>query len=206
VHIVHGDLAMPAASSLGVLSGTFHPVTAAHLALARSALANVTRVLFVMPERLPHKEYEGVGLDARLDLLCQAAGEDCRFAVATTKGGLFTEIAAECRSHLGGNCDLWFLCGRDAAERFVCWNYGDAGGIHQQLEQFGLLVAPRQGRYDPPPALAGRIQPLSLPGGWDAVSATEVRHRIARGEPWRHLVPAAVADQVARLYSRAPIL
>jgi hypothetical protein len=41
---------------------------------------------------------------------------------------------------------------------------------------------------------------LELDGEFDHVSASEVRRRIAAGEDWEHLVPAAVRDRVRRLY------
>jgi nicotinic acid mononucleotide adenylyltransferase len=36
---------------------------------------------------------------------------------------------------------------------------------------------------------------------WDAVSATEVRRRIAAGEPWQALVPSPIARLVEDFYS-----
>jgi nicotinic acid mononucleotide adenylyltransferase len=68
------------------------------------------------------------------------------------------------------------------------------------IEEFGLLVAARRGEYAPPPNLAHSIGCLELDGDFDHVSATEVRRRIAAGEDWEHLVPAAVRERVRRLY------
>jgi nicotinic acid mononucleotide adenylyltransferase len=42
---------------------------------------------------------------------------------------------------------------------------------------------------------------LELPGEFDHVSATEVRTRIARGEPWEHLVPPAIRGRVREIYA-----
>jgi len=41
---------------------------------------------------------------------------------------------------------------------------------------------------------------LQLDAIYDAVSATEVRRRIAEGQAWRGLVPETIADAVERLY------
>jgi nicotinic acid mononucleotide adenylyltransferase len=95
---------------------------------------------------------------------------------------------------------LFFLCGRDAAERIVNWDYGEPGAIVEQLREYRLLVAPRAGRYEPPPALCARIQALPIPGGYDEVSASEVRVKIARGERWEHLVPEPIVPLVRKIY------
>src|SRR5215472_9245254 len=84
-------------ATLGVLPGTFNPPTRAHLALGRAALAHCDEVLFVLPRALPHKDFEGVGFEARLRLLQAAVADEARFAAASSDGGLFLEIARECR-------------------------------------------------------------------------------------------------------------
>lgn len=185
---------------IGVLPGAFNPVTVAHLALARAAAAHVDQVLFVLPRAFPHKEYSGAEFAARADLLLSLAAGSAFFSVACANGGLFIEIARECRALYEGSIRVSILCGRDAAERVVNWDYGAPGAIETMLSEFDLLVAARRGEYAPPPELAHAIGCLELDGAFDHVSATEVRRRIAAGEEWQHLVPAAVRDQVARLY------
>jgi nicotinic acid mononucleotide adenylyltransferase len=68
------------------------------------------------------------------------------------------------------------------------------------LRRFDLLVAARQGDYCPPAEFECAIQALELHGEFDDVSASEVRERIVRGETWEHLVPAAIREQVRRIY------
>ncbi len=185
---------------IGILPGAFNPVTVAHLALARAALARVDEVVFVLPRRFPHKEYTGAGFEARAALLQALAIGSSSLSVAAADGGLFIEIARECRAAYGGSVRLSILCGRDAAERIVHWNYGEPRAIDKMLDEFDLLVAARHGEYAPPPRLAHAIDLLELDGDFDHVSASEVRQRIAAGGAWEHLVPAAVRDQVGRLY------
>ncbi len=187
-------------SRLGVLAGAFHPPTRAHLALARAALGLVDEVVFVLPRRFPHKRYEGVGLEDRLRLVLAATDGEPRFSVAVSEGGLFIEIARECREAYGPEVEIWFLCGRDAAERIVNWDYGEPGAFARQLEIYGLVVAPRGGYYEPPPEYRDRIRPLPLEGGYDEVSSTAVREAIRSGRPWEHLVPEAIVAGVRRLY------
>src|SRR5579883_3280544 len=173
-------------SRLGVLPGTFNPITVAHLALARSALAHVDEVLFVLPEILPHKHYTGASFPERIEMLQAATAGEPRWSVATAEGGLFVEIAEECRAAYGVDIRLSFLCGRDAAER---------------IAGFDLLVAPRQGAWTPETGHP-RIQELAIETGHDHVSASEVRRRIASGEPWEHLVPEPVREAARRIYAR----
>jgi len=188
---------------LGILAGTFNPPTRAHLALARAALERVDEVLFALPRRFPHKSYEGASFEDRVRMLEAALQGQDRCSIASTEGGLFIEIARECRSAYPPDTELFFICGRDAAERILKWDYGRPGAIHEQLQEFQLLVAPRGGAWQPPPELAHRIHPLSLEGDYEEVSATEVRRRIRAGEPWRHLAPEAIAGMVEEIYSPA---
>jgi nicotinate-nucleotide adenylyltransferase len=189
-----------AAGRLGVLPGTFNPPTRAHLALATAALARVDEVLFVLPAALPHKNWEAAGFAERLRLLERALDGAPRFSLAVSDGGLFIDIARECRAAYPGPLELFFLCGRDAAERIACWDYPDPGGFAGQLREYRLLVAPRGGIWVPPPDLSEWIEPLDAGSGSEGVSSTEVRGRIARGEPWEHLVPEAITPLVRELY------
>ncbi len=191
-----------AARQLAVLPGTFNPPTLAHLALADAALTVTGEVLFVLPRAFPHKPYEGASFDERVEMLGAALADRPRCSIAASDGGLFIDIARECRRVYRGGVELYFVCGRDAAERIVGGDYGARESIHEQFREYRLLVAPREGRYQPPAGLEGFIQPLEGPAECDEISASIVRERIARGEPWRHLVPETIADLVERIYSQ----
>lgn len=188
-------------SRLAVLPGAFNPVTVAHLELACAALPLVDEVVFVLPRELPHKEYLGASFAERVEMLEAAVRGHPRFSIAAVDHGLFVEIAQECREAYAGDVRLTFLCGRDAAERIAGWDYGRPGAFAEMLGQFDLLVAGRSGEYMPAPEFRHAIHSLPLSGDLDRVSATDVRDRIARGERWEHLVPAAIHAHVARIYS-----
>ena len=186
---------------LGILPGAFNPPTRAHLALA-SAASHMDEILFVLPRELPHKRYTGVTFDERLDLILKAVGDEARFSVAASEGGLFIEIARECREFYGEETALTFLCGRDAAERIVNWDYGHKGAFRAMLHEFQMLVASRNGNYVPPAELERSIHALELSENCDHIAATEVRERIGQDETWRELVPDSIVDEVHALYSR----
>lgn len=183
---------------LAILAGSFNPPTRAHLALAEAALTFADEVLFVLPKVFPHKEYVGASLDQRLRMLRTATAANRNWSIGIADQGLFIEIANEAKPHFP-HSELWFVCGRDAAERIAAWDYGNPAAFAKMLEVFGLLVARRQGEYIPPPELAERIKPLAFES-YDEHSSTEVRERIGRGDPWRHLAPESIANEIEKIY------
>lgn len=182
---------------IGVLAGAFNPVTRAHVALVEAALKVVDEAVCVVPRTYPHKEFHGASLEHRVEMLRLASN---LYRVELTEGGLFIDIARELR-RAQPESEIYFICGRDAAERIVTWEYGDPGALENMFEQFHLLVAARQGAYNPPEHLQRRIHSLSLPRNFDEVSSTEIRRRISAGEPWQDLVPEPIVDLVRGIYS-----
>jgi len=186
--------------TVGVVAGSFNPLTIAHEELVYAAGFHVDEVVCVVPGLLPHKEYFGATLEQRVQMLAMSElMPPC--SIATSERGLFIEIARECREHFGPEVRLLFVCGRDAAERILTWDYGRPGAVEEMLGEFELLVAPRGGHFDPPAKFRGRIHTLHVKSGHEDVSSTEVRERIARGERWEHLVPEGIRERVREIYS-----
>jgi nicotinate-nucleotide adenylyltransferase len=187
-------------NKVGILAGSFNPPTVAHLELARAASHSVDLIVCVVPRVLPHKDYCGATLQQRMDML-DTAGLAIPHSIASSAQGLFIDIARECRGHFGAEAQLSFICGRDAAERILKWDYGRAGVVEEMLREFELLVAPRDGHFSAPEEYRDRVHALQVGSGTEEVSSTEVRERIARGEPWEHLVPEAIRARVREIYS-----
>jgi len=183
---------------LAVLPGSFNPPTIAHIELARTAKSLVDEVVFVLPQSFPHKEYFGASLTERVELLKAA---DHQASIATTEGGLYIEIARDFSTHFGPGTTISLLCGRDAAERILTWEYGREGVVEEILAEFELLVAPRDGDFQSPGQWAHRIRKLEVSSDLDEISSTELRERIARGHAWEHLVPEQIAERVRKIYS-----
>lgn len=183
---------------LGILAGTFNPPTCAHLALAEAALAHVDRVLLTLPGVLPHKSWEGASREQREQMLTCVTEAREEFGAAVSDGGLFIDMVREARQ-LYPDAAFALVCGRDAAERIVGWDYGQPGAIYELLREFSLLVAPRQGSYEPPPSIRHAVQHLEG-CRFDADSSTRVRETLRGGEDWRRLVPPEIAESVARIY------
>ena len=178
--------------TVGILAAAFNPPTLAHLALAQSALTVVEEVVLALPSRLPHKDFSGATLEQRIEMLhCVVEARD-RLSAGVAEGGLFAEIAREAREHYP-NAAIYLICGRDAADRILGWDYGEPGFVEQMLREFSLLVAPRDGSYTPPLQYRHAIRELPLPN-FDECSSTR-----ARAGEWT-LVPAEIVEQVQRIY------
>jgi nicotinate-nucleotide adenylyltransferase len=209
---------------IGVIAGAFNPVTRAHVALAEAARVHVDELVFAIPREFPHKEFSGASLDHRIEMLrrvCEhsAFGHPlCEARVEITDGGLFIDIAREVRRSRPDS-EIFIVCGRDAAERMVAWNYdeprgrpnvsggrsNDSGALERIFQEMHLLVADRQGAYHPPDHLRTHIHSLALPPHFDDISSSEIRRRMAAGEPWEHFVPETIVDLVRKIYGALEI-
>lgn len=184
---------------LALLPGSFHPITNAHLELARAALQFADHVWFVLPRSFPHKAYDQVTLRDRLELI-QGAIDDPRIAAVISEGGLFIEMVRECRRRFPTIEQIYVVCGRDAAERIVSWVYDGIEPIEEQLEEYELLVAARNGEFRPPDFIAHRIHIMRMAKSYDQISATALREMIRQGSGWEEFTPARIHDRVRELY------
>ena len=185
---------------VGILPGAFNPVTNAHIALAEASIEQhrLDQIVFLLPEVFPHKAYAGASFEERLTLLQAALSDEPRWAIASSERGLFVEIAEAVREDYGPGVDIYLICGRDAAERIVNWDYGDGPDFAKQLRQFQMLVGSRGQGYDVPARYQELIHRVELPLWLSEVSATAVRQAVIRNEAWEQLVPAAVADEIVK--------
>ncbi len=193
-------------SRLAVLSGTFNPPTRAHLALAERALEElaVAEVLFVLPEIPPHKRQLEASLEDRATMLVLAIGGHAKFSAAVATDGLFADIYEAVAPHYPAATRVFFLTGRDAAERILLhWPYPDPQkALAKMFGRFEFAVAERHGRFRTPvnsvaAQYGPRIHSLSMPSGYEAVSASLARQRVARGERIDDLVPQEVSSYIA---------
>ena len=179
---------------VGILPAAFNPVTLAHLEMARQGVRQygLDEVLFLLPRIFPHKTYTGAGFEQRVEMLQAALAGEPQFSIGSTDQGLFLDIARACRPVYDPGAELFFLCGRDAAERIVHWDYGTGPPFAGQLQEFQMLVAPRGGPYAVPPEYAGRIHLLDLGPEFEQYSSTAAREGV------EHFVPLAVARIIRR--------
>ena len=177
IRFVEGKLT--AQKRLGVLPAAFHPPTVAHVALADAAQKRfaLEQVVFALPETLPHKRLDRGEFAQRLEWLKLLVRGDAARLAASCERSLVGEIVREFRAQVPASVELCVIGGRDAAERFVSWDYGGAPSFDEQLRHFRLLVGSRGGAYVPATRHAGRIHPFEISPDYDAVSATAVREQ-----------------------------
>ena len=184
--------------TVGLLGGAFDPPHVGHVALARAALERfpLERLVVLVVADPGHKGVEAPA-EARLAL-----------AEAAFAGLAEVRLDAHARTVESLRASAWddplFVVGADEFAGFLSWTEPDA-----VLDLARLAVGTRPGypRERLETVLAGLRRPdrvvffdiEPLP-----VSSTEVRERVARGEPIDGLVPAGVAALIGelRLYLR----
>ena len=193
-------MAEPGARRVAIFPGAWNPPTIAHVSIARAALSWADEVVWLLPERFPHKSFEGAPAADRQLMLRILAETEPRFSAAVSETNLHIEMARETLQTYGSGVEVGIICGRDAVERIATWDYGRPGVFEEMLAEHPLLVAARQGDYQPPPSLASRIQALHPQGNFDEVSSSEVRRMIASGDNWQRFVPRILVPHVARAF------
>lgn len=204
---------------IGVFGGTFDPIHHGHLLLARCCLvqAQLDEVRFVPAAHQPHKPHgpRASGAD-RLAMIELATADEPRFvasAIELDRGGVsYTIDTLRTIRAEAPTAELFFLMGADSLADLPAWR--EASAI---CELATPLVVRRAGHAEPDyealaplasPArrAAIRSQQVDMPA--TPISSSEIQRRIAVGEPWRELTPAAVARYIVAhgLYgaSRAP--
>ncbi len=179
----------------GVFGGTFDPPHVGHVALARAAVAELglERLVVLVVEDPGHKRTETPSA-TRLALARLAFEEIPGVEVELERHARTVDSLEERRPE-----DAVFVIGSDELADLPRWKRPE-----RVLELVRLAVAMRPGVPDeqlhdaharlpsPDRILFFDLDPM-------AVSSTEVRERVARGEPIDGLVPPAVAAEIERL-------
>ncbi|WP_149193882.1 nicotinate-nucleotide adenylyltransferase [Luteimonas suaedae] len=207
-------------SLLVLYGGTFDPVHNGHLAIARAARDRLRCAVHLMPAAdPPHRPAPGADARQRVAMLELAvAGErdlyvdrrelarDGRsYTVATLRELRAGEgaVARPVALLVGADSFVGLPAWREWRALFDLAHFVVAERAGSPLDQAlpAALAGQVAGRLvDDPAALsaapAGRILPLRQPLSGE--SATDLRRRLAEGRPWRHLLPAPVADYINR--------
>jgi len=205
---------LPNNGRLGVLGGAYNPITRAHLLLARYSReqCKLDEVIFVLPKILPNKPMVGASVEQRFEMMRIGISGIPYISLGVCTHGLFLDICTGLRQIYPQEPEIFFITGRDAAERILTWPYGDpAAALAKMFAGFQLLVFKRRGSLDLPenPLIqkyANRIHTLEMRENLDHISSTEVRQRIRAGRPIEGLVPAELASYIINhnLYKDQP--
>ena len=186
-----------APARLGVLAGSFNPLTLAHTALARQALAHggLDAVAFALSVRTVDKEQvTGAALEDRVLALELYAARRPGHAVLLLNRGLYVDQAAALRAAYPALRELAFVVGYDKVMQIFDPRYYDDrdAALSRLFELATLLVAPRSGRgraeLDALLArpenrpFAGAVRWLPLDDAYTRLSATAVRDGAAGTE------------------------
>lgn len=208
--------------------GTFDPVHNGHLAIARAARDTLRAPVFLLPAAdPPHKGRTYARADQRARMLDLAVAGERGLTVDRRElrrdGPSYTvDTLRELRAELGPQVPIAWLVGADSLLELPTWRRW-----RELFEHAHILAVQRPGspvdadalacvapevhqevahRWRSPAGLAaapaGGLALLPLPE-LRPESSTELRRRIAAGEPWRDRVPPAVAAYIDRhrLYS-----
>lgn len=200
------------AGTLLCLSASFNPVTLAHLQLIQAAarVAPPDEVLLLLSLANVDKGMSGLPLERRVRLLLALAERRPAFSVALASHGRFVEKLAAIRAAYPEGARPVFLLGFDTLVRlFEPRYYADRDAALAALFAGSRCLAANRAPHGPGAVAeflarpevapyAGRIGILELPDVVAAVSATEVRARLARGEPVAGLVPPETLPLLTR--------
>lgn len=181
--------------TLGILGGVFDPPHNGHVALARAAIAQLglDRLLVLVVADPGHRGVE-TPAETRLEL-ARLAFADVADANVELDPHPRTVDSLEARAL----DDPVFVIGADELVDFQRWKRPE-----RVLELVRLGVARRPGVSDSTLASALASLPASDRVVFfelepTAISSTDVRARLAHGEPIEDLVPERVAQEIARL-------
>ena len=192
--------------SLLCLSASFNPLTVAHLRLVGEAsrIFPPDEILLLLARANVDKPVEGFPLERRLSLLVRFVETRAAHSVAVCSHGRFVDKVEAIQPHYPPGTRLAFIVGFDTLVRlFDTKYYADPGAALSKLFSASEFIAANRAP-DPPDAVrsflarpdvapyAGRVQVIQLPAEIAAVSATQVRTRLARGERVADLVPAEI--------------
>ena len=179
-------------ASIGILGGTFDPVHNAHLAMARAALEHLKldKLLFIPTGNPRYRTPASASGEQRVAMLRLALAGEPRFEIDARElepgaSGYTVDTLEALRRELPGAM-LYLLMGADQYAKLDRW--------HRPNELARLATIAVFGR----PGIHLKENPPLIPMQPTSVSASEIRARAARGERLDALVPAAVANYIAR--------
>jgi len=196
----------PSNARLGVLGGAYNPITRAHLLLARCSKEQfkLHEIIFVLPKTLPNKPVVDTSIEQRLEMMRIGIADTPYISIGLCTHGLFVDIAFALQKAYPQSPELFFITGRDAAERILTWAYDDpAKTMAEMFAAFQLLVYEREGRLILPenPLIrqySSSIHPLRSTEDLDHISSTEVRQRLGAGQSIKELVAQKVAAYIGK--------
>ncbi len=189
---------------IGVLGGTFNPVHAAHIAIAKGVrrILDLDEVLLMVAQDPPHKRVEGhVKAQSRYDMACLAVQRLEGVCVSDIEmrrpGKSYTIDTVHELSRLYPGARLFIIVGSDMLQDLPNWHR--AGEL---LREAVFAAVPRQGIHNSDAIAAEKLREqysanvcmvqLRIP----PISSTLIRQQIESALPITGLVPASVEQYI----------
>lgn len=197
----------------GILGGTFDPIHLGHLEAADAArkILRLDRVLLLPARTPPHRSAEPRASVFHRFAMTALAAAGRRDMIASDlelqrEGPSYTSLTLE-QLHAEGfqPSELFFILGSDAFAEIATWH-----DYPHLLDLSNFAVVSRPGFSMADQSLLNRRSRTSVfvvEASTPNVSSTDIRRRVAAGEPIDGLVPPWVADHIQRhqLYTPASV-
>lgn len=200
-----------------ILGGTFDPIHWGHIRPALSAMQQIgAEILHLMPSaQPPHRDYPGATAEQRFTMASLAAQElpNCEAEAweLNQPRKSYTALTLQQLAQRWSHDTLVFLLGEDAFAGLPQWYQWQHLLDHahfvvmqrphaqrhycEQLQQWLQTVEVQSAAalHEHP---HGRVYLAQTPA--HHISATAIRNAIQTGGPWRHWLPASVADYITQ--------
>jgi nicotinate-nucleotide adenylyltransferase len=177
---------------LAIFGGTFDPIHAGHLAVAREAASrfHLDRVLFVPAAHPPHKAgVTDAPYDDRVRMAEIACEGDSAFEVSRIEEGTARSYSIDTIEKVGASLgpgdELYFLIGADAFAEIRTWRRWEDVA---RLATFLVVSRPGHTYEIPVGVRLERIDSLEIP-----ISSSEIRRTLAAGGTPEGLPPQVLA-------------
>lgn len=186
---------------LGIMGGTFDPIHYGHLVAAEMARSefNLSKVLFIPSGKPPHKDRRDISAaDLRFEMIERAIQDNPAFDISALelerKGPSYTVDTLRVLRRTWPEHELYFITGTDALREIFSWREAEEilmmtefiGAARPGFDASDFLLQVQQEH----PETQGRIHYLEVPAL--AISSTDIRARVKRGQPIRYLLPEPV--------------
>ncbi|MHB1651025.1 MAG: nicotinate-nucleotide adenylyltransferase [Desulfitobacteriaceae bacterium] len=192
---------------LGIMGGTFDPIHNGHLVAAETARIEfgLSQVLFIPTGNPPHKlDNKVTAAKLRYKMVEEAIQDNSSFAISRVEldreGPSYTIDTLRQLHRSFPDNELYFITGTDALREIFFWR--EAGEI---LRLTHFIAASRPGfeardfleqAIEEHPEAVGRIHLLEVPAL--AISSTDIRARVSRGQSIRYLLPEVVRQFIVQ--------
>ncbi|WP_026139700.1 nicotinate-nucleotide adenylyltransferase [Leucobacter salsicius] len=182
---------------IGVMGGTFDPIHNGHLVAASEVAQSfdLDEVVFV-PTGRPWQKSGVSPSEHRYLMTVIATASNPRFTVSRVdidrSGATYTVDTLRDLRKQWPDAELFFISGADAVEQIVSWK-----DVEQLWNLAHFIAVSRPGHELSLSGLSGKhISLLEVPAL--AISSTDCRARVGRGDPVWYLVPDGVVQYIAK--------